>query len=460
MKNILLIIIDILFFVFFIMINTLINLSNVNFSLLSLILVVYIILSLLPIKKGDGFVLSFLLLYCIFIFGRAILQYVFNYVPSTDIFDSFNMFTSEQINQALLLGGLSLLGLHLGVLLKKLNFNSINEKTKNIDDNNRIKEINFIALNMTGWLIFGIAIIPAILNYVSNFSNQNSIDTNSTTLLNMLAGLMLPFFIILMINKRKNWTFYLGVIYLFPQFFWGGRGRPVLQLAILFYIYVRFIRKEKFKISSVLLLGSIGIFLLNLFVVIKENRSLPLNSWIENFFPIYLETLKESNALFEVIYEIGVALAPTAAVIKFVPELIPIQYGKTIIYSIFTAVPDILGIRPTVMDRYGNIPNLISLYAGSSFGGSILQDFFVNFMWFTPVVMIIVGFILAKYSHKLSFEQNPSKVVFLCILIYPVLWWPRSSLGFMFRNVFVTSALPFSIYIYFKTYLIRRWGKL
>lgn len=424
------------------------KLTIINLNKIALIAFIQIMFSFIPFKKQDVISISFMLIYFIVIFGRSILQYNVNYTPSSSYFDSFSAFSELYLSKALALGVYSLACLNIGVTIKKMN---IKIKRKILSDNNYDHEIDYKVLKTSNYFIFLIAIVPAIINYYNNFIGISVVgDTN--TILELLSGLMLPFFVILMITKKEKWTFVMAVLYYFPQLFWGGRGRPIIQLAIIFFIFVRFIFKRKIKTRHKLLAFVGGSLILNLFIVIKEFRGQQLSAWIFNFPTIYLETFSESNPILEVIYEMGVGLAPTAAAIKYVPDFIPIQYGKTIIYSITTAIPDLLGIRPVFMSTYGNIPNLISSLEGASFGGSILQDFFVNFMWFTPLIMIIVGYLIQNYSTKMLNETRLSKNLIYYSLMYPILWWPRSSIGFIFRYIAVTLIVPLLLYLFFASY--------
>ncbi|MDN6842691.1 MAG: O-antigen polysaccharide polymerase Wzy, partial [Staphylococcus equorum] len=195
---------------------------------------------------------------------------------------------------------------------------------------------------------------------------------------------------------------------------------------------------------------------LNLFNIIKEMRKLPANIWLNDLPSLFVDSFVNSNPILEVVYEIGIALAPTAAAIEYVPSLINVQYGKTILYSITTAVPDVFNIRPQVMSIYGNVGSLLSTQADSQFGASILQDFFVNFMWATPFFMLIVGFLVKKFSRKLAYEGDFVKLVFYSSLIYPVLWWPRSSLSYILRYFFTAVVIPMLLYYFLKKIYYQR----
>lgn len=432
--------------------NNYLNLLPEHLSWVSLFVSVCIIISFFPIKKGEGVTLTFIIIYIITTFGRAVLQYNFDYKPSTSYYNSFAAYTKNEISSALLLGVYSLIFLHLGMMLKRLRKKTLNLNQPVFKYNNyQIK-----ALNMTGLILIMIGILPAIIEFYYKFTGRHLPGQDFNTIISSLSGLMLPSFIIFLITTKSKWFYYIGLLYYFPQLLWGQRGDPILNIVILTFVYYKYINTRKLKVLSKLAYLIGGVLTLNLFVVIKELRKFPTSVWIKDLPQVFIDTLFKSNPIFEIIYEVGVALTPVAATIKLVPEIIPVQYGKTIIYSIFTAIPDYFGIRPEIMSEYGNVSTLIATYVGSAFGGSMLQDFFINFMWFTPVLMIVIGYLVQAYSFKLNSEQRITKIVFYCVLLSPLFWWPRSSLGYMFRYIVTTTCLPIIIYLFFKSYFLKR----
>lgn len=441
--NIFIIIFDLLIITVLFYLNNIKQFSVSEMSFIALIVSLYILLIQLPLKKGEGFIYSFYFVYIACLFSRAILENVFSYSPSSWFFDSFQFYSDIELVKAILLGIYSLVALHMGMLI-----NRIVRSNKKVYVETIVQNVN--TLKTTGWIIFVIAIIPSLINYKNQFLsfNSESINQNTETLIGMLSSLMLPFFIIMITTYKTKIPFLFGLLYYFPQLLWGGRGEPILSITILMFLYYKYV--GDFKRVKIIFYGIASFATLNLFAVIKEVRSLPIGEWINKLPNLYIEKLMTSNPVFEVLYEVGVALAPTAAAIKLIPEDLSIQYGKTIIYSISTAIPDIFNIRPEVMSMYGNVPNLISNISGASFGGSILQDFYLNFMWVTPIVMVFVGIMLAKYSNYIKEEKDIVKISFYIILMFPILWWPRSSIGFLFRSAFVTASIPLFIYLLLK----------
>lgn len=420
-------------------------------SFISLLVSLFILFIQLPIKKGEGFIYAFFCVYIVCIFGRGILKYTFGFTPSTWYFDILQFYSDREIIQAFLLGIYSLLTLHIGLMFCRLFLqNRIEVKEANKKD---IK-----ILQVTAWVIFSIAIIPAIITYSSEFLGASNITNDVGTLIGMASSLMLPFFIIILTTYKSRMAFVVGIFYYFPQLLWGGRGEPILSIGILVFLYYKFVNNKKIRVLKLTLFSLLAIAILNLFVVIKEVRGLSFSQWIDELPTLYLDKLLNSNPVLEIVYEIGVALAPTAATIRLVPEYISVQFGTTILYSLTTAIPDLLGLRPAFMSEYGNVPNLISQKSGSSFGGSILQDFFINFMWLTPVIMVLIGILIARYSNLISLEVNLVKISFYIILFYPILWWPRSSLGFLFRYSFITIVIPVVVYYLLKIFFNRKGG--
>lgn len=455
-KLLIFIVIDLLIFLLLLLFNGYFKYTPEQMSWIALIVSVYILISFLPLNKGFGVIFLFHIIYIIAVFGRTILQFCFNYIPSTSYFDSLKAYSSEILSKAILLGINSLIFLHLGVLLKSLFYKKSRYFEKTIYKSN-IHEIN--ALKITGVAIFMLAFFPAIFEFYLKFAGKSIPSQDLNTLIGMFSSLMLPSLILLMVTSKNKWFFRIGVCYYFLQIFWGGRGEPILSIVVLTYIYYKYINKHKLTFRTRIMYVLVSILILNLFVVIKELRKYHFTVWITDLHIIYTNILFNSNPILEIVYEIGVALSPIAATIQLVPERIPVQYGKTFIYSLLTAFPDFLSIRSETINKFGNVPSLIASYAGASFGGSMLQDFFINFMWLTPLLMLLVGYLLQTYSYKLAFEKSIPKVIFYSLLLSPILWWPRSSLGFMFRYVFITLGLPLLLYQFFMSFYLKNQKK-
>lgn len=436
-------IIDIILFLLLLLMIYNVDLGLAGISLIAIIISIYIIVSIKFSVNNSVITLIFLIVYAVSIFGRAFLQYKLSYIPTTSSFDSLRMFSTQAIYQALVLGITSMLGIHVGILLTNYNKTNLREK-RNISDTANNKYI--FSIKMTAKLLLLISIVPAIIIFISEFIGI-ALPGGLSTTLKMMEGWLLIYFIInIVVNKSAN-HFWLGLFYYFPQLLWGARGEPIIYVVILYYLYNRFINKKTISFIKGIILAIVTVLILNLFVVIKDYRNIELSQWFANIPQIYFDTLVNSNPILEIIYEVGVALAPTVAAIQITPEILPVQFGKTFLYSIFTAIPDFLRIRPGFMTELGNMPAFISNYYGAAFGGSILQDFYVNFMWLSPLIMVVVGFLIQKFSEKISIETNEVKIVFLSVFLYPLFWWPRSSIGFFFRNIFVTVFIPLLVYL-------------
>ena len=414
----------------------------------------YIIVSMFLSRKDKGIVsFVFSIIYHACAFGRVSLVYLFKY-KSEYYFDTFNRFafTEKELSTAVYLCTLCFIGVFCGTLIS---IKSRGDTLKDYDYLNR-KSLLFTA-NILGV----ITVLPSILDFINEFSkkytNGSLFTGNVATSIGILSDMFCISIIIWVLLLNSNRIDYLFLVYFALQLVLGGRGKPICMIVTI--LILRHIRYGKGLKKKNVILVCLGVFLgTALFATLARTRSRGWEYLSQNFLSVFIESLFSNNPLFEIEYELGVALAPLIGLMRYCPSVLNYQYGMAILYSFFCMIPDAFGIVPVRIKSLGNIATIITNVNSTSYGASIVQDFYFNFGMLAPVFIIPAGVFIRKVSDALrpGNKIKTSTLVFLSALIYPILWWPRSSLGYFSRYIGTVILIPFIMNHIIKTIMRHR----
>lgn len=144
----------------------------------------------------------------------------------------------------------------------------------------------------------------------------------------------------------------------------------------------------------------------------------------------YIGLLDSYNSL---IQELGGTFTDLPIVFRDI-DYIGTAYGLSYVCAVIYLIPMAGHFFPE-MARYVNLSSIlyqrITIYGGSSLGGSMLAEFFYNFNWLSLIIAgPAVGFFLAKICNSLNENKcNPYKTAMLTYVFYIMLLFVRGNIG-------------------------------
>lgn len=437
--------------------------SVAHASTVAMWLSLYCVGLLIVYRRSVGGV--FLVFFAVFIvcsLGRAVLVYSLGFKSQNFSFESLGAYDEYEIGSGLLLSILSMMCLHAGAFIYAAARRQVSEPLEHASH-----EHATAVLRRGGLVLLLVCILPAAYDFVSSLTvpyGQEREITLWTQVAALSTDVMLVALVFLVVGYGNYLVTACAIAFYIPQYLLGARGEPTIAIVIilLLHFHVRsWNRHDGVHFRRLrarwIVISTIGVVLVaNLFSVIGDQRGSQVfegGSLLE----IYTDKLLHSNPVYELVYELGVALAPLTATMRHVPLDIPYQYGKSFFYSLVCAVPDIYQVRPAYMTELGNFPQTIATLEGASFGASMLQELWLNFGWLTPLAMMLIGVALCGLSERFSVGRNPLKIALVGVLLRVVFWWPRSSVAFSLRYLVVT--LTFAVLVYaVSTVMVGRKG--
>ncbi|MEB2492994.1 O-antigen polysaccharide polymerase Wzy [Peribacillus frigoritolerans] len=247
-------------------------------------------------------------------------------------------------------------------------------------------------------------------------------------------------------NKKKAiFIILIIVIYQSIIMFTGNRGRPIMFLITIFFIYYNFIKKVGFKqfINTTILIYIVGFLL----TFIGQIRMLSIND-----IGTFVETFKKSFfefSIFKILAEFGSTIVSLGFSLELFPEARSFQLGTNYLVSLLTIFPNLGGILTPVMEKAVFVYNWPQS-TRSFLGGSYLGELYYSFGDFSFVFVILIGMFIAFVSNKIKMyiaQQNYVLLSVYLILFPSLLWWTRDYFVSMVRE-FVWIAVVILILYY------------
>ena len=377
----------------------------------------------------------YLLMYGVFIFGYIICKYIFGYIDPK-AFDLNKYIHKEYLAQGIILSIYCLIGLHLGYLISLLikKTNKQYTKEKNIYDN----ELSIRVIKKMAIVLIAISLPFVLVSTIDDFKlasvygYQGVYGSVKVGLASISSKIEPLFFIGIMLlmasytqnSKKSKIILAFIIIYNFILMFLGSRGINILRMlvAIIFY----HIQVKKFSYKNIFVACILGAVLVNSMVMIKSFRKYGLNEWIPNIDKIIKETATE-NIFLEILNEMGVAIFPTAVAIEYIEDTQEYKYGTTYLYGLTTFIPN---ISSEVHSAVANADTqaMVAKYYGLSFGGSVVQEAYINFGWYSWIFMAILGYILSKLSNKILESHSLIGYTLFCVFMVNSLWTIRNNI--------------------------------
>lgn len=380
----------------------------------------------------------YLLMYGVFIFGYIVCKYILGYID-TEAFDLNDFIRKEYLAQGIILSIYCLIGLHIGYLSSQLiKKEKESQKRKKKNENVYNMEISQKVMKNIAILLIIISLPFMIVSTINDFrvaSIYGYEGVNSTTKVGLasISSKIEPFFFIgLMLlmasyvpNKNKCRMILIFIIaYNFILMFLGSRGLNILRMLVALIFYHT--KVKKFNYKNMIVACILVIFLVNVMSIIKSFRRYGLNEWLPNIDEIIVNSM-EDNAILKIINEMGGAIFPTAATIEYMEDIGEYKYGTTYLYGLTTFIPNLSNSVHSAVAK-SDTQAMVGNYFGLSFGGSAVQEAYINFGWYSWILMIILGYILSKISNKILESNNLTAYALFCVFMVNFLWTIRNNI--------------------------------
>ena len=371
----------------------------------------------------------YLAMFLIFIFGQIICRYIFGY---TDARLSYLQIVvkEENLKPAIILSTYCLLAMNYGAML----VNSL-KRNKKIE----VKEVKTKRLKTFAKILF-ICTIPFV---VYEFGNKIILAINGGYKgvysevnygLSSIVEKIIPYFyislLLLLYSCRKNVAksraiLIFIIIYSGIQMVFGARGIVLLQILMTIILWCVAVKKPSKKLIIAMLILIIPVSYIISFV--GEMRNYPVAEWGKK---IAEGKVLQDNFILKTINEMGTAIYPTAASIIVVPEEIPYKYGTTFLAAATTIIPN-LGDGEHFANKYIKFTSEVAKKFAAPFGGSIVEEGFVNFGWCCPLFFIFFAMGIVLLEDKIYQLGSKNEIIYPLYIAFVVqlLWTVRNNLA-------------------------------
>ncbi|MGR5974919.1 O-antigen polysaccharide polymerase Wzy [Bacillus paranthracis] len=148
-------------------------------------------------------------------------------------------------------------------------------------------------------------------------------------------------------KKRAGMIALMIVLYQSIIIFTGNRGRPVMYLIMVFFVYSQFVKNIGFKqFIKMSILAYIAGYLLTF---IGQVRMASIDD-----ISVYMELLKKGfteYSMFKLLAEFGPTIITLGHSLTLFPDVAPFQYGTNYLVSIFTIFPNIGDTLTPLVDK-------------------------------------------------------------------------------------------------------------
>jgi len=250
-------------------------------------------------------------------------------------------------------------------------------------------------------------------------------------------------------NKRKaKWIFIFALTYLVLTMMSGNRGRQIVVIVTMVYVYFNFIKPIKLRnLMKYSIFGYLGLVFLNSITSLRQLQNPSIAIFINNFISGLF-----GSTFFNTLGEFGGTIITLSYSIMYFPSYSPFQFGKNYIYSLLSIFPNIGGILNEV-NRIVFFTSLFPSDARRFLGGSYIAELYASFGEWGFIFSIFIGIGIGYLSISIKKAIITKEYILLSILLilFPgVLWWVRGYFSTFIREFVWISFVIILINTYLK----------
>lgn len=372
-------------------------------------------------------------------------------------------FSQQTILETLMLVTIGLTAFHSGALLTALT----RERKARPGGAKQKHEQDDRSLRLVGWVLLGIATIPAILLYTHYFAVvtssgylgffQQQTVTGFGTWSIILSEFMVPGALFLLAGSKKNRLGMLvssSVIFLHIVFLLllGGRAGAIMPLLAFLWLWDRSIRKVPRTVIVVIAILLISVLL----PAFGSSRNLEGQARysISGVVGAYKSV---KNPTVTQVSEMGGSMQTVAYTIDLVPKTKSYVMGESYYNSLLLVLPNIFwSVHPAyTVDRPPSswlVRTVDPKYAarGGGFGYSFIAEAYLNFGWWgAAMVLGLMGLLFSSLVLWADRSDDFARLAMVASFLSFFLFFPRSEMAGVIRPLVWYAFLPYLAVIYF-----------
>lgn len=405
------------------------NMDNIKFLSYIGIINFFVTFLIWKIAGGELFCAYtvFYLVMFVFCYGQSVGWLLELDMGSKDLYYRISTVT---IVKSMIYSLISMIAIHFGAIL------SIREeKIRKTITETDLEAMNK-AINKTGelfiWASLPFYVIDTLYTlynvytsgYAGSYNTLALVLGQVGTLIAMISNFFAPALICIFVANRKNVRMRrLAIVFLcidvFKTLYVGGRSGAVMTLLVLFLVYHYCVNNFKFKQTVFIsALAYLGMAVSNAVAIFRTeaNKSLSL----------IFQTIGSSfaNVFGDFFGELGWSMSSLMHTIEFVPMMEPFRWGKSYLYGLMAAIPNVGIWRVHPAKLYSNLGDWLQGMLDIDYGPgyTLIAEFYINFGWHGIIAAFVVGIIIGNLLGMLNqntLKTNPMNavVVFLVMLL-------------------------------------------
>jgi hypothetical protein len=313
-----------------------------------------------------------------------------------------------------------------------------------------------------GLLLVLVSVAPMYLQFRADFAEvissgyfglyQREVLTNVDNWRTLIAQFMLPGILLLAATSGgrrgiRRFSLVLAAMYVLSYLFMGYRGAAGAAIAA--YAWIWHSRIRKLPLYPSLAAGMIVIFVV--FPMIRLHRSAigeDRLSWRG-----FMATLENyDNPATASLREMGSSMATIANTMDLVPNDREFEYGKTYFFAVLTVVPNIFGTprhpsveRGTASAWLARTVSYRSAASGGALGYSFIAEAYLNFGWIGPLVVILLGYLLASAECFAARSASPAATSLMGVIMVFGLIFTRGESTDIVRPIVWCGFMPLAL---------------
>lgn len=366
-------------------------------------------------------------------------------------------FSSETLLATVYLVALAISAMHLGALWASSPQQVIGQTL-----NGRMRQFAHNAWHTrgVGWILFAIAIGPAISNlseavrmvmsggYMSLY--QRTLETSYSSAPRLLANFLVPSALSILAGSKSRrmgilMSAFIIVVYAIGMFFLGGRAAAATALVAYIWLYSRTVRPIP---AGILIAPALAIVFI-VFPLVGAMRNSSGDNRISSESVVNAWSAMD-NPVVVSFSEVGSSMSAVSHTLDLVPTVRPFDAGASYLYALLMVMPNLAWeVHPT--SAHGTLSLwLVKTVApataalGGGLGYSFIAETYENFDWVgVPLVMLVLGWCAGKLSSIVGTRRDPAVLALAATLLSFALIYPRSETSDLVRNVSWYGYVPF-----------------
>ncbi len=302
-------------------------------------------------------------------------------------------------------------------------------------------------LFLLGFVIFCISfpvnlwISVQSLNAIASGNYFDTFEVPISGIQSAISSFLIIGIILIMLSlSKKNFALFTVYLLSVAYFAWtmlsGGRGKAVIAIVLLTYIFFKETKVTWWKILLFLTAAFFGMYMLSAISLIRDTGAITLSS-ISNV----SKTL--NNPFFSTLDEFGSTLQTVGWSMRWAKNHF-FRCGLTYLESLLSIFPNFGGIFESINKDAVFTIQLQEAYIG----GSVIGEAYFNFGYLGIFMAVPIGVLIGIISNKLDFlfkMKSYYEIAYYVMPCYEALWWIRDSFQSMCRNVVWAALLIYAI---------------